>query len=119
MDKIFNNLISYKGNFGRIAFILHESYRGIAVLFCFLLFKIGLKWLAILLLPAAIWIGVVATIKRFNDLKIDLRYILVVLMVIAAGIGLAVQFTYWPLALTGLIPYLLYVCLKPGSQKKK
>ncbi|MDN5882638.1 MAG: hypothetical protein L0H37_09740 [Nitrosospira sp.] len=114
-EKFWRDLVSPQGNFGRIQFLMGETYRIILLAICYLFYWLDLEVLALLLFPFALWVGVVATIKRFNDLGLDSIWILVSLIVIGAGIGLAWQLHSWPWLFIGLGPYLLWVLLTPGK----
>lgn len=110
------DLISARGKFGRLQFMLGETYRIALLAACYGLYLLGLKALAVILLPFALWVGIVATIKRFNDLGLDPAYILLSLVAIAAGCGIAWQTMQWPWVFLGLGPYLLWVGLTPGKE---
>lgn len=116
LKSFFCDLISPRGNFGRVQFILGECYRGAFLGVCYLLYLVNLKVLALMLFPFALWIGIVATIKRFNDLQLSSVYILFSLIVISTGFGVAWQLQSWPWLFIGIGPYLLWVCLTPGKK---
>ncbi|MGH8270965.1 MAG: hypothetical protein ACRESG_01405 [Gammaproteobacteria bacterium] len=115
IKRFFVDLISAKGKFGRVKFMMGESYRIALLAACYGLYLLNLKVLAVILFPFALWVGVVATIKRFNDLELGSGYILLSLVVIGAGCGIAWQTMQWPYVFLGLGPYLLWVGLTPGK----
>ncbi len=117
IKRVFVDLISPKGTFGRFKFMISETCRIALLAACYGLYLLNLKILAVILFPFALWVGVVATIKRFNDLGLGSGYILLSLVVIGAGCGIAWQTMQWPWVFLGLGPYLLWVSLTPGKRR--
>lgn len=99
-------LLSAEGRIGRLEFLAAEAVRFAGLALCWWLYSAGWPVAAAGLAPAAVWPGVVGTIKRFRDLGHDPVLILPVLMYLsasfAAGVGgpaLAVYLAYvvgWP-----------------------
>ncbi len=62
------------------------------ILACYGLYRQGWIVLAAVLVPAAVWPGVVATIKRLRDLGHDPGVILPILMYLSAGFAAGYQY---------------------------
>jgi len=109
MQRVLSSLLSYRGSIGRVEFMMLETARFIALGLCYGLYRLDLIVLTALLLPAAIWPGVVGTIKRFRDLGHDPIWILPVLMYLSAGFALGYVLKMHVVGLVTLGIYLTYV----------
>lgn len=109
-------LFDYRGEIGRLEFLLAELTRGVGLLVCYGLFHHGWIVPAAVLVPAAVWPGVVATIKRLRDLGHDPGLVLPVLMYLSAGFAAGYQYDRPAVGALALGSYLAYVAGVKGQQ---
>lgn len=107
-------LFSHRGRIGRVAFLQVEIVRAVGLAVCWALYLRGHVVLAASLTPAAVWPGVVGTIKRFRDLGHDPILILPVLMYLSAGLAAAWVKGNPAVGAVTLGIYLAYVLGTPG-----
>lgn len=119
MNELAVMLFDYRGKSGRMSFLIAEVVRLIALAACYGLYRTNWIVPAAILAPAALWPGIVGTIKRFRDLGHDPLLILPVLMYLAGGFasGIALGVPYIGLATLGI--YLIYVLGAPGTQTNR
>lgn len=104
-------LLSGHGRIGRLEFLFTELVRGVGLGLCHGLHEAGFIVLAAALVPAALWPGIVGTIKRFRDLGHDPVLILPVLMYLSAGFAAGAA-----TGVAALAVYLAYVLGVPGRR---
>ena len=109
-------LFDYRGEIGRLEFLLAELGRTVGLLVCYGIYLHGWFVLAALLVPAAVWPGVVATIKRLRDLGHDPGLILPILMYLSAGFAAGHQYDRPAMGALTLGSYLAYVAGVKGRQ---
>lgn len=115
MAKMVDSLLGYSGRIGRLEFLVLELVRGALLTLCYGLFRLDLVIIAALLTPAALWPGIVGTIKRFRDLGHDPVWILPILMYLSAGFAAGTVFKQPAIGLITLGLYLVYVLGFPGK----
>jgi len=98
---------------GRLDFLIAELIRGALLGVCYGFYTMGWIVPAATLLPAALWPGIVGTIKRFRDLGHAPIWILPVLVYLSFGFSLGYVLKQPVIALALLGIYLTYVlCFK-------
>ena len=109
-------LFDHQGEIGRFEFLLAELARGAGLLVCYGLYLHGWIVPAAVLVPVAVWPGIVATIKRLRDLGHDPGLILPVLMYLSAGFAAGYQYDLPAMGALTLGSYLAYVAGVRGRQ---
>ncbi len=118
MKGIARALLDHRGGIGRAQFLLVEMVRAVGLLLCYALYRADYIVVAAVLVPAAVWPGIVGTIKRFRDLGHDPLLILPVLMFLAGGFTGGHVLGQQGIGLITLSIYLTYVLGFPGRRNE-